>query len=156
MNNSTVHDRRTRSLAAGVFLATFVIAGGVALLGELLLGIMCGWRHAHTLSHYLFGLGFPLGWAAIFVSPRAERLKSWQVGLASWSDRHYQKGFWIGAAITEIWSTWNELFAYLVLNPSHTLDWHHWIADLSGVVTALIFFQRVTPSSERRHEDEFN
>ena len=133
--------RKARFRAAGLFFTTFIVAGGVALLNEWFVGIVGGWRHTHTLSHYFFGLGFPLAWASIIVSPRAEKLKGWRVELAGWCDQHYKKGFWIGAAITEIWSIWNELLVYLMRNPSHALDWHHWIADLSGIFTAFLVYR---------------
>jgi len=78
-----------------------------------------------------------------FVSPRADKLKSWQIGLARWFDQHHEKGFWIGAAITEIWSTWNELFVYVVRNPRHTLDWHHWIAEFIRNEYWVLFYRWV-------------
>ena len=135
--------RETRARTAKYCLATFVVAAGVAIVNELVFGILFVWNDAHTLSHYLFGLGFPLSWASIFVAPRAEKLHPWQLRLARRCDRHYRKGFLIGAAITGLWSTWNELIVYLVRNPAHPLDWHHWLADFAGIITAFLIYKRL-------------
>jgi hypothetical protein len=125
------------NLAFGVFLA----AGIAGLASDFGLGAWRGWKNAHTLSHFFFGLGFPFPWMVIFSANRKANRKIWQVALDDKARHYLGDGFWLGVLITEGWSLWNEIIVYRVRNPAHPSDWHHWLADLAGIAMAYAVFQ---------------
>lgn len=130
------------ALAFCVFLA----AGIAGLISDLGLGAWWGWKDAHTLSHFFYGLGFPFFWVTIFSTKRKTNRKNWQIAFDNNVVRHLGNGFWFGVAITAGWSLWNEIIVYLVYNPGHTADWHHWVADQVGIITAYTVFKAMTRS----------
>jgi hypothetical protein len=125
----------------------FLFAGVAGLVSDLGLGAWLGWKDAHTLSHFCFGLGFPLLWVAICSAKRKANRKAWQIAFDDKVMRRLGDGFWLGVAITAGWSLWNEIIVYQVYNPSHPADWHHWFADHAGLITAYTVFQAITRRS---------
>jgi len=133
------------ALAFCIFLA----AGVAGLVSDLGLGAWWGWKDAHTLSHFFYGLGFPLFWVAIFSMKRKASRKTWQIAFDNNVFRHLGNGFWFGVAITAGWSLWNEIIVYLVYNPGHATDWHHWVADQVGIITTYAVMKAMTRSFAR-------
>ena len=128
-------------------MGIFVFAGIAGLMADLLLGAWLGWAEAHTLAHYCFGVGFPMFWMALFSLERKTTRWHWQVAIDQYFFRRFCDGFWLGVAITAGWSLWNELLVYLVMNPRHGLDWHHWVADQAGIVTGFLIRKRTDTSA---------
>lgn len=131
---------KRRDFLGSLFFGIFALAGLVALLNEVFLGIVYGWAQAHVFSHYLFGLGVPMVFASMSAFPARPAKKEWLIKLQRRFDVHAWKSFWVGVVFTEVWSTWNELVIYMLKNPAHGLDWHHWLADLTGIVTAVLVY----------------
>lgn len=125
----------------------FYTAGVAGLLSDFGLGAWWGWKDAHTLSHFCFGLGFPLLWVAFCSIERKENRKAWQIAFDDKVARRLGDGFWLGVAITAVWSLWNEIIVYQVYNPVHPADWHHWFADQMGIITAYAVLQGLTRRS---------
>jgi len=122
-------------------LNIFIAAGVAGLVSDFGLGAWWGWKDAHTLSHFCFGLGFPLFWVAIVSVKRKTYRKPWQIVFDDKVIRRLGDGFLLGVAITAIWSLWNEIIVYRVYNPAHSADWHHWFADQVGIITAYATLQ---------------
>lgn len=118
------------------FAFSFFLASAVAgLVSDFGLGAVWGWKDAHTLSHFFFGLGFPLLWVSIFSMERNANRKHWQIAFDDKVFRRLGDGFWVGVAITAGWSLWNEIIVYQVYNSRHSSDWHHWFADQVGIIS---------------------
>lgn len=107
-------------------------AGIAGLCSDFGLGAGASWKQAHTLTHFFFGLGFPFYWVGLFSGGLKASAKPWQITINNKITRHLGDGFWLGAAITSIWSTGNEIIVYWIYNPTHGADWHHWAADQIG------------------------
>lgn len=119
--------------AFSVFLAA-AVAGVSVDLG----GAMLGWTQHHTMAHFFFGLGFPFVWVTIFSIKRKEDRAKWQIHFDSKFTSPFGDGFWLGGAITMVWSMWNEILVYRIYNPKHPADWHHWMADHLGLLTGYV------------------
>lgn len=120
---------------ASAAMTAFLAAGVAGGASDIFLGLWLKWSDAHTLAHFCFGLGFPLFWVGLFSVERKVRW-SWQATFDRKFVSRFGDGFWLGAFITAGWSFWNEILVYLICNPTHPADWHHWFADQIGLLVA--------------------
>lgn len=130
-----------------IAFSVFVAAGIAGLGSDFVLGAWWGWKDAHTLSHFFFGLGFPHFWVAIFSAERRPNRYGWQISFDNYVAKCFGDGFKLGVAITASWSLWNEVIEYHLYNPVHPADWHHWIADQAGIIAAYAVLQAATNRS---------
>lgn len=128
-------------------LIIFIAAGVAGLVSDFGLGAWRGWKDAHTLTHFFFGLGFPFYWVTIFSSERKANRRSWQIAFDNNVSRHLGDGFWVGVSVTVVWSLWNEIIVYWVYNPGHPADWNHWVADHVGIMASYAILKAISRSN---------
>ena len=126
----------------------FIAAGIFGLVSDFGLGGWWGWKDAHTLSHFFFGIGFPFFWVSICSVKRRKNRKAWQIAFDGKVMGRLGDGFWLGVAITASWSLYNEIIVYQIYNHVHPSDWHHWLADQAGIITAYVIFNRIVHPSD--------
>jgi hypothetical protein len=147
-----------RNETLSISLSILVITLIIGLVSDFYVSKFVGWTVAHTFSHFCYGLGFPFLFALLFVEMATAKSSdahlmwmkrwfgrvpmwiSWLMRLServlSWVGNGYWVGFWVGVFATEILSIRGEIGWYYLNNPAHGSDWHHWLADLLGIVAA--------------------
>jgi len=91
----------------------------------------------YCLDHYLCMLWFS-SVACIFEGSWNEKSEA--------IEKRSAVPYWTIVALCFAWSCYNEIIVYLLQNPDHGIDLHHWSADLAGFLTmgAVRYFNYLT------------
>lgn len=127
-----------------IALCVFSFACIAGLVSDFYWSRWVGWNVAHTFSHFCFGLGFPFIWVVIFSSCPHGDFQTWGQRLYDHVLGWVGDGFWLGVGLTELWSIEHDVFKYPLSNPTHGSDWHHWLADLVGIIVAYRVYRGIT------------
>ena len=107
-------------------------------------------RHGgYNVYHFLFGLGFPLCvvtqlGVGVPDKPLGEHgyflwLRRWVLAFHVENIQGLEYRWAIGLAA--VWSLWNEVLVYWVLNPTHGADWDHYASDCLGLFVAWLLLK---------------
>lgn len=129
----------------------FFLAGCVAVATALVPNQLFEPLGAHTVRHFLFGLGFPFAFVWVFKIKRRSDRREWQASFDRTCVRPFGDGFLLGVGVAMVWSLWNEVIVYWVYNPRHQPDWHHYIADHTGLLVSFLVLMQLDEVLHKRN-----